>query len=132
MCIFNAADKIRHAQDITLYGMDLTEAIPGFSDAEAKAVWLEDPIYQGTRKNVEGLMASRDWGEVIIGANLALEPLLGCAGARAVFLPLCSAQRGCGDPGHPGDGRKRLAAELEVDQRVRDSSPARSRAWPGQ
>jgi methane monooxygenase component A beta chain/propane monooxygenase small subunit len=77
VCIFNAADKIRHAQDITLYGMDLAEVLPGFSDAEAKTVWLEDPCYQGARKNVEGLMASRDWGEVIIGINLILEPLFG-------------------------------------------------------
>jgi len=77
VCIFNAADKIRHAQDIALYGMDLAEAIPGFSDAEAKTVWLEDPIYQGARKNIEGLMALRDWGEVIVGTNLVLEPLFG-------------------------------------------------------
>lgn len=77
VCIFNAADKIRHAHDITLYGMDLAEIIPGFSDADAKTVWLEDPIYQAARKNVEGLMASRDWGEIIIGVNLVLEPLLG-------------------------------------------------------
>ena len=84
-CIFNAADKIRQAQDITLYGMDLTEAIPGFSDAEAKTVWLEDPIYQGARKAVEGLMASKDWGEVVIGANLVLEPLFGALARVQLF-----------------------------------------------
>jgi methane monooxygenase component A beta chain/propane monooxygenase small subunit len=77
VCVFNAADKIRHAHDITLYGMDLAETIPGFSDAEAKKVWLEDPVYQGARKLVEGFMASRDWGEIIIGVNLILEPLVG-------------------------------------------------------
>jgi methane monooxygenase component A beta chain/propane monooxygenase small subunit len=85
VCIFNAADKIRHAQDITLYGMDLAEAVPGFSDAEAKAVWLEDPLYQGARKNVEGLMALKDWGEVIIGTNLVLEPLFGALARVQLF-----------------------------------------------
>jgi alkene monooxygenase beta subunit len=95
VCIFNAADKIRHAQDITLYGMDLAEAIPGFSDAEARAVWLEDPIYQGARKNVEGLMASRDWGEVIIGANLVLEPLCGVL-VRVQFFSRFAPRNGDG------------------------------------
>jgi Methane/Phenol/Alkene Hydroxylase len=76
-CIFNAADKIRHAQDITLYGMDLTEAVSDFSDTSAKTIWLDDSIYQDARKTVEGLMASKGWGEVIIGVNLVLEPLFG-------------------------------------------------------
>jgi hypothetical protein len=93
VCIFNAADKIRHAQDIALYGMDLGEAVPGFSDAEAKTVWLEDPIYQGARKNVEGLMALRDWGEVIIGANLVLEPLFGIL-ARVHFFARFAPRNG--------------------------------------
>ena len=95
VCIFNAADKIRHAQDITLYGMDLTEVIPGFSDAEAKTVWLEDPVYQAARKNVEGLMASRDWGEVILGINLVLEPLLGVL-ARVQFFSRFATRNGDG------------------------------------
>jgi len=93
VCIFNAADKIRHAQDITLYGMDLAEVIPDFSDAAAKAVWLEDPIYQGARKNVEGLMASQDWGEVIIGVNLVLEPLFGAL-ARVQFFSRFAPRNG--------------------------------------
>ncbi len=93
VCIFNAADKIRHAHDITLYGMDLAETIPGFSDAEAKTVWLEDPIYQGARKNVEGLMASCDWGEIIVGANLVLEPLFGNL-ARVQFFSRFAPRNG--------------------------------------
>lgn len=93
VCIFNAADKIRHAHDITLYGMDLAETIPGFSDAEAKTLWLEDPVYQGARKLVEGLMASRDWGEVVIGVNLVLEPLFGAL-ARVQFFSRFAPRNG--------------------------------------
>lgn len=93
VCIFNAADKIRHAHDITLYGMDLAETIPGFSDGDAKQLWLEDPIYQGARKLVEGLMASQDWGEVIIGTNLVLEPLLGAL-ARVQFFARFAPRNG--------------------------------------
>jgi len=93
VCIFNAADKIRHAQDIALYGMDLSEAVPGFSDGDAKTIWLEDPVYQGARKVVEGLMASRDWGEIIIGINLALEPLFGAL-ARVQFFSRFAPRNG--------------------------------------
>jgi hypothetical protein len=93
VCIFNAADKIRHAQDIALYGMDLADAVSGFSDTEAKTVWLEDPLYQGARKNVEGLMVSRDWGEVIIGANLVLEPVFGVL-ARVQFFSRFAPRNG--------------------------------------
>jgi hypothetical protein len=67
--------------------------IPDFSDAAAKAVWLEDPIYQGARKNVEGLMASQDWGEVIIGVNLVLEPLFGAL-ARVHFFSRFAPRNG--------------------------------------
>ncbi len=93
VCIFNAADKIRHAHDITLYGMDLAEAVPGFSDADAKTVWLDDPIYQGARKNIEGIMASQDWGEVIIATNLILEPLFGAL-ARVQFFARFAPRNG--------------------------------------
>ncbi len=93
VCILNAADKIRHAQAIALYGMDLTDNLPSFSDATAKTAWLEDPIYQGARKAVEGLMASRDWGEIIIGTNLVLEPLFGVL-ARAQFFSRFASRNG--------------------------------------
>jgi hypothetical protein len=77
VCIFNAADKIRYAQEISLYGMELAQALPGFSDAEAKQTWLTDPLWQGVRENIEKLMVLRDWGEIIIAANLIFEPLVG-------------------------------------------------------
>lgn len=76
-CVFNAVDKIRYAQEVSLYGMELAQAVPGFSDAEAKQTWLSDPMWQGVRQVVEKLMVLRDWGEVIVATNLVCEPLLG-------------------------------------------------------
>jgi hypothetical protein len=76
-CVFNAADKIRYAQEISLYGMELAQALPGFSDSEAKSIWLTDPRWQGVRENVERLMAIRDWAEVIVATNAVFEPLVG-------------------------------------------------------
>lgn len=76
-CVFNAADKVRYAQEISLYGMELSQALAGFSDAHAKQTWLTDPLWQGVRENVEKLMVLRDWGEAIIATNMVCEPLLG-------------------------------------------------------
>jgi alkene monooxygenase beta subunit len=76
-CVFNVADKIRYAQEISLYGMELAQALPGFSDAEAKNTWLTDPLWQGARKNIEGLMVTRDWAEIVVATNLVFEPLVG-------------------------------------------------------
>lgn len=86
VCVFNAADKIRYAQEISLYGMELTQALPGFSDAQAKQTWLTDPLWQGVRENVEKLMVLRDWGEIIAATNLVFEPLLGELARVEFFL----------------------------------------------
>jgi methane monooxygenase component A beta chain/propane monooxygenase small subunit len=77
VCIFNAADKIRYAQEISLYGMELAQSLPGFTDVDAKQTWLTDPVWQGVRENIEKLMVLRDWGEIITAANLVFEPLVG-------------------------------------------------------
>ncbi|MGH7961598.1 MAG: aromatic/alkene monooxygenase hydroxylase subunit beta [Candidatus Binatia bacterium] len=74
--VFQGLDKDRHAQAIALYGMDLEEAIPGFSDAEAQQVWMNDPVYQPSREYIERLLACRDWGEIVVAVNLILESLV--------------------------------------------------------
>lgn len=92
-CVFNAADKIRYAQEISLYGMDLAQALPGFSDAEAKSTWLNDPQWQGVRENVERLMVTRDWAEVIVATNVVFEPLVGEL-LRVEFFLRCAPRNG--------------------------------------
>nr|WP_279537096.1 hypothetical protein [Aestuariicella hydrocarbonica] len=73
--VFQAVEKDRHAQDITLYGMALEKAIDGFSDNTCKQIWLEDPCWQSARKLVERLLAARDWGEINVIINCLIEPL---------------------------------------------------------
>lgn len=75
--VFNVADKIRYAQEVSLYGMELAQVVPGFSDAQAKQTWLTDPVWQGVRENVERLMVSRDWAEIVVAINVVFEPLVG-------------------------------------------------------
>ncbi len=73
--IFQSVEKDRHAQDITLYGMILETELPGFSDAQAKAMWMDAPEWQGLRKIIEYLLACRDWGEIYVVVNCFVEPL---------------------------------------------------------
>jgi hypothetical protein len=73
---FEAFDRMRHAQCIVLHLLELEDHIPGFVDDGAKAVWLEDPRYQPTRRLVEELLASNDWGELAVVTNLVFDPIL--------------------------------------------------------
>ena len=73
-----AAHKQRSAQAIVLYAMDL-EAHLGreFPIGPARERFLSDPAWQPTRRYLERLAATPDWGEVLIAANLAFEPTVG-------------------------------------------------------
>lgn len=84
--VFQAVEKDRHAQDITLYGMVLEQEIPGFSDSRCKQVWLEAPEWQPARKLIERLLAARDWGEITLVINCLVEPLLGALFNRELIL----------------------------------------------
>jgi NAD(P)H-flavin reductase/ferredoxin len=72
-----AAMKQRSAQAIVLYAMDLEEHHGEFSIEAAKQSFLSDEAWQPTRRYVERLAATSDWGELIVAANLCLEPILG-------------------------------------------------------
>lgn len=73
-----AAHKQRSAQAIVLYAMDL-EAHLGceLPIAAARDAFLQDPAWQPTRRYLERLAATPDWGEVIVAANLCFEPVVG-------------------------------------------------------
>jgi NAD(P)H-flavin reductase/ferredoxin len=72
-----AAMKQRSAQAIVLYAMDLEEQLGDFSTEAAKESFLTEEAWQPTRRYVERLAATPDWGEVIVAANLCFEPILG-------------------------------------------------------
>ena len=72
---FEAVDRMRHAQDIILYLMNVEKAVAGFADDGAKAEWLNEPLYQPARKMTEEIMALNDWGELAVAVNLVIDPL---------------------------------------------------------
>jgi methane monooxygenase component A beta chain/propane monooxygenase small subunit len=75
--IFEGLDRLRHAQDIVIYMMELEEQLPGLGGQDAKQRWLDDPRYQPSRRLIEQLMyETRDWGELCVAVNLILDPIL--------------------------------------------------------
>jgi propane monooxygenase small subunit len=77
ICV-NGMDKLRFSQDLALYNLELSDTVPDFDGAIHKEVWLNDPVWQGVRENIERLPASTaDWGEQVFATNLIFEPLVG-------------------------------------------------------
>ena len=72
-----AAHKLRFAQDLILYNLDLSEEIEGFDGSAHRTAWQEDPAWQGVRENVERLTATRDWAEAFFATAVVFEPLVG-------------------------------------------------------
>ncbi len=71
-----AAMKQRSAQAIVLYAMDLEEHHGEFPIEAARETFLSEPEWQPTRRYLERLAATSDWGEVIVAANLCFEPIV--------------------------------------------------------
>lgn len=72
----NASYKLRLAQDITLYLGDIGLDIEIDGNA-GKQCWLEHEAWQGVRKAIEGILATRDHIEVYFAINVVFETLVG-------------------------------------------------------
>ncbi len=73
----NSSYKLRLAQDITLYLAEIGLEIEGWDNDAGKKTWMEDPIWQPTRKVVETIMGASDYVEQYLAINLVFEPLVG-------------------------------------------------------
>ncbi|MFC4766752.1 aromatic/alkene monooxygenase hydroxylase subunit beta [Effusibacillus consociatus] len=91
--LVNSSDKLRYAQDIALYMMEIAQDIDQLNEAAGKENWLNHPLWQGTREVVEHLPASTDWAEQVFAANLVYEPLVGEL-FRSGFLMQFAASHG--------------------------------------
>lgn len=72
-----AVHKLRFAQDIILYNLELSEQIEGFDGQAHQETFQSDPIWQKTRENVEQITGSRDWAEQFFATAVVFEPLVG-------------------------------------------------------
>jgi propane monooxygenase small subunit len=74
----NCMHKLRTAQDILLYNLELSEIFPDeFDGSVHQEVWMNDPSWQGVRENVERIINAKDWAETTFAANIVFEPLVG-------------------------------------------------------
>jgi propane monooxygenase small subunit len=88
-----ATHKLRFAQDLILYNLDVSEDLEGFDGSAHRDTWQNDPLWQGVRENVERLTATRDWAEAFFATGLIFEPLVGEL-FRSHFVMQMAAQQG--------------------------------------
>lgn len=72
-----ATHKLRFAQDLILYNLEVSEQVEGFDGQAHMATWQSDPAWAGVRQTVEELTATRDWAEQFFATALVFEPLVG-------------------------------------------------------
>lgn len=73
----NAAHKMRFAQDLALFNLDLAESGLDFDGAAHREVWQNASEWQPTRQVVEQLTAVGDWAELLFATNVVFEQLVG-------------------------------------------------------
>jgi propane 2-monooxygenase small subunit len=88
-----AAHKLRFAQDLILYNLDVSDELEGFDGSAHRASWQQDPVWQGVRETVERLTATEDWAEAFFATALVFEPLVGEL-FRSHFVMQCAALQG--------------------------------------
>jgi len=88
-----AAHKLRFAQDLVLYNLDISEELADFDGGAHRDAWQSDPVWQGVRENVERLTATRDWAEAFFATAIVFEPLVGEL-FRSHFVMQTSALQG--------------------------------------
>ncbi|CAN5305885.1 toluene hydroxylase [soil metagenome] len=89
----NAAHKLRFAQDLALFNLDLAESDIGFDGKAHIDVWRNDVLWQGVRENVERLTAIEDWAEALFATNIVFESLVGVLFRSDLMMQL-SARNG--------------------------------------
>jgi propane 2-monooxygenase small subunit len=94
----NSSYKMRFAQDLTLYLGEIGLDLEGFDANAGKKHWLEDPIWQGTRKAIETIMGSNDYLEQYVATNLAFEPLVGELFRSGFIMQMAAAQNDFATP----------------------------------
>ena len=95
---YSGGYKLRQAQALVLYGGELEQALPGFSTADGKRRFLEDPEWQPTRRFLERLASITDWAETVVAANICFEPLIGSLLRREVLIRLAGSHGDAATP----------------------------------
>ena len=106
-----AVHKLRFAQDLILYNLELSDSIEGFDGQAHKATWQNDAIWQATRENVERLTGVRDWAEAFFATAAVFEPLVGELFRSGFVMQLAAPQGDFVTPTVVGTGEADAARE---------------------
>ncbi len=104
----NAAHKMRFAQDLALFNLDLSEATENFDGTAHQEVWQSAPEWQPTREVVERLTAVPDWCELLFGSNIVFEQLVGSLFRTELVMQIAAGNGDYITPHHRGHRRARL------------------------
>src|ERR1700750_1949363 len=72
-----ATHKLRFAQDLILYNLDVSEDLDGFDGSAHKDARQNDRPGRAAARKFEGLTAPRDWAEAFFATTMVFEPLVG-------------------------------------------------------
>ncbi len=106
-----AVHKLRFAQDIILYNLELSEQIDGFDGQAHIDVFQSDPVWQKTRENAEQITGSRDWAEMYFATAVVFEPLVGELFRSGFVMQAAAAQGDYVTPALMGTGESDTARE---------------------
>lgn len=114
----NSSYKLRFAQDLTLYLSELALDIEGLDLDTGKKHWLEDPIWQDTRRAIEAIMGASDYLEQYFATNVIFEPLVGELFRSGFVMQVAAAQNDFITPSvvsaAEGDYERNLANTVEM------------------
>jgi propane monooxygenase small subunit len=88
----NASYKLRFSQDLTLYLAEIGLELANFDTAAGKQHWLEDPIWQQSRRAIETIRGISDYLEAVFASNLLYENLV--TGMVRNFIARFAAEHG--------------------------------------
>lgn len=114
----NSSYKLRFSQDLTLYLGDVGMDIAGFDAEIGKKHWLEDPIWQPTRKLIETIGGADDYLEKYFAINVVFEPMVGELFRSGFVMQAAASQNDFITPtvvsSAEGDYQRNLANTVEL------------------
>ncbi|MBR9883195.1 MAG: phenol hydroxylase [Oceanospirillales bacterium] len=74
--LFNGMDRLGIAQYLSRIGLML-DGNSGDALKQAKALWMDEPVWQGMRALCEETMVTQDWFELFLAQDLVIDTLIG-------------------------------------------------------
>jgi len=135
----NCVHKLRFAQDLALYNLDLSESEIDFNGSVHKETWQSAPEWQGVRENVERITAIGDWAESLFAANVVYESLVGVLFRSHLVMQIAARNGdyvtptmiGAGEHDYDRDRRytKALFSMLTADETHAEANKAVMQGW---